>query len=150
MCAEILEVPSRQLFCRGDSCGVMFFICRSCYRGHAYCSDECRREARRIQRRNANQRYEQDAGVREDRRNRQRELRERQRAGRVTDQSSNSGYDRSSMGAPLAEAADSTPPAERKPPQDLPRPAWDRGVRRIVCVICGRVGRFIAAFARRE
>jgi hypothetical protein len=77
-------------------------------------------------------------------------LRERQRAGRVTDQSSNSGYDWSSMGTALAEAADRTPPAERKPPQELPRPASDRGVRRIVCVICGRVGRFIAAFTRRE
>jgi hypothetical protein len=77
-------------------------------------------------------------------------LRERQRAGRVTDQSSHSGYDRSSMGAPLAEAADSAGPAERKPPQEPQQPAWVRGFRRIVCVICGRVGRFIAAFTRRE
>ena len=33
------EVVFRQLFCRGSGCGVMFYICGSCYRGQVYCGD---------------------------------------------------------------------------------------------------------------
>ncbi len=38
-------------------CGAAFGICRSCYRGHAYCKDECRAEARREQCVRANRGY---------------------------------------------------------------------------------------------
>jgi hypothetical protein len=30
-------------------CGQVFCLCRSCYRGHAYCSDRCRKPAREAQ-----------------------------------------------------------------------------------------------------
>ena len=150
MCAETLGISFHQLFCRAGGCGAMFFICRSCYRGHGYCSDPCRRETRRIQRREANRRYEQDPEVRKDHRNRQREWRERQCGGRVTDPSSNCGCDWSSMSAPPTETGNiHTPPAERIAPNPT-KPAWGGRFRWIVCAICGRVGRFIAAFTRRE
>ena len=34
------EVVWHKLFCRGSGCGVMFYICGSCYRGQVYCGDE--------------------------------------------------------------------------------------------------------------
>ena len=77
------EVAFRQLFCRAVRCGVMFFICRACYRGQAYCSDECRRQSRDEQLRKANRRYQQDPEVREDHCERMREYRRRVQASRV-------------------------------------------------------------------
>ena len=51
------EDPLRGRFCRGACCGVVFWICRHCDRGHQYCGERCRRKARRQQRRAANQRH---------------------------------------------------------------------------------------------
>ena len=31
------EEPLRRRFCRGAGCGVVFWICRHCDRGHQYC-----------------------------------------------------------------------------------------------------------------
>ena len=53
------EEPLRRRFCRGASCGVVFWICRHCDRGHQYCGERCRRKARRRQRRAANRRHQQ-------------------------------------------------------------------------------------------
>ena len=50
------EEPLRRRFCRGAGCGVVFWICRHCDRGHQYCGERCRRKARRQQRRDANRR----------------------------------------------------------------------------------------------
>jgi hypothetical protein len=52
------------------------------------------------------------------------------------------------MRAPLVEPQQI--PAAEKNAQDSPKPAWGERFRRIVCIICGRVGRFITAFTRRE
>ena len=51
------EEPPRRRFCRGAGCGVVFWICRHCDRGHQYCGERYRRKARRQQRRAANQRH---------------------------------------------------------------------------------------------
>ena len=132
------EVVFRQLFCRGSGCGVMFYICRSCYRGQVYCGDGCRHRMRREQRRRANRRYQRDPEVREDHCQRQREYRERCRLGRVTDHTS-AGRGRSDkvkepwtetgMSTPLSEVVDGRPRFERL--QAALRP---------VCIVCGRVG----------
>ena len=53
------EEPLRRRFCRGAGCGVVFWICRHCDRGHQYCGERCRRKARRRQRRAANRRHQQ-------------------------------------------------------------------------------------------
>ena len=53
------EEPLRRRFCRGTGCGVVFWICRHCDRGHQYCGERCRRKARRQQRRAANRRHQQ-------------------------------------------------------------------------------------------
>jgi hypothetical protein len=49
-------------------CGTSFGVCRSCYRGQAYCQEECRRQARRGQCVRANRKYL--AGLREKERRR--------------------------------------------------------------------------------
>ncbi len=77
------EVVLRRLFCRGPGCGAIFYICRSCYRGQAYCGDRCRQKARREQLRRATQRYQQSEEARLDHRDRQRDYRERCRLRRV-------------------------------------------------------------------
>ena len=130
------EVVLRQLSCRWPGCGLVFYICNSCYRGHRYCGDRCRQKARREQRRRANQRHQQSREGRLDHRDRQRAYRERCR--RVTDHTS-AGKGRSvKIGEPVRETGMSTPLAEEL--QDRPR--WERLQRAIrpVCSLCGRVG----------
>jgi len=77
----------RPRICR---CGMMFYICRSCDRGHRYCSDRCRLKARRQQRREANRRHQQSDEGRLDHCDRQRLYRQRIRLRKksVTDQGS--------------------------------------------------------------
>ncbi len=41
-----------------DQCAQVVYICSWCDRGQRYCSDECRRRARRQNQREANQRYQ--------------------------------------------------------------------------------------------
>lgn len=142
------EVPFRQLFCRAAACGVMFFICRHCYRGQTYCSAQCRCETRQQQRRKANRRYEQDPEVRQDHRDRQREYRNRRCESRVTDQSSPLECGWGSITEPLANIEAESPPV--KETQDAPKISWRERFSRIVCNLCGRWGRFITAFVRRE
>jgi len=40
-------------------CGQIFIMCRRCYRGHIYCSEECRISGKREARREAQRRYRQ-------------------------------------------------------------------------------------------
>jgi len=127
----------------------MFLICRSCYRGHAYCSAGCRGKSRQRQRVKANRRYEQDLEVRQDHRDRQRACRERQRVQGVTDHTSTGVGACHNMAGPLTETG-KIPSAAEKNAQYPPKPAWGERFRGIVCNICGRVGRFIIAFTRRE
>ena len=83
--AEDVETPFRIRACR--YCNGPFFICRSCDRGHAYCSEPCRRQGYARRRRQARARHEQSPEGRLDHRDRQRAYRERWRA-RVTDPTS--------------------------------------------------------------
>ncbi len=138
------EFVLRQLFCRGSDCGVMFFICRSCYRGQVYCGDGCRHRMRREQRRRANRRYEQDPEVRADHCQRQRAYRKRRREGRVTDHTSAGRCRSGSIGTPLPETGMRTSLAEVF--DDRPRFQRLKEAIRLVCIFCGRTGGFIDAF----
>lgn len=125
----------------------MFFICRPCYRGHAYCSDECRQKSRREQLRRANRRYQEDPEVRLDHCERMREYRKRARQSCVIDQSSIIECGSGSIGGPLVDA-DKSPAVEK--PHESPKASWRERFGRVVCIVCGRVGRFVAARIRRE
>jgi hypothetical protein len=81
------QVFLRQRRCRDESCGAVFYLCRSCDRGQRYCSERCRVKSRRRQRRAANLRHQRSEEGRLDHRDRQREYRLRLLA-RVTDQGS--------------------------------------------------------------
>ena len=103
------EVVLRQLSCRWPGCGLVFYICNSCFRRHRYCGNTCRDKARREQLRLANQRYGQCEEARLDHRDRQREYRERCRLRRVTDHTS-AGNGRSvKIVGPVRETGRSTP-----------------------------------------
>ena len=133
------EVVLRQLFCRWPGCGLVFYICNSCYRGHRYCGDRCRKKAKREQRRRANQRHQQSREGRLDHRDRQRAYRERCRLRRVTDHTS-AGKGRSvKIVEPSRETGRSTPLAEEL--QDRTRFEWLPSAIRSVCILCGRGGR---------
>lgn len=74
----------RMLWCR--TCGVMFFLCRPCYRGQRYCSEACRGPARRAQKSAARLRHQRSPAGRADHRDHQRAYRARR--ARVMDHSS--------------------------------------------------------------
>ena len=132
------EVVLRQLSCRWPGCGLVFYICSSCYRGHRYCGDRCRKKARREQRRRANQRHQQSREGRLDHRDRQRAYRERYRRRRVTDHTS-AGKGRSvKIVEPLRETGRSMPLADTL--QDRARVERLQDAFRPVCMLCGRGG----------
>ena len=126
------EEPLRQRICRGAVCGVVFWICRHCDRGHRYCGERCRQKKRRQQGRDANRRHQQSQEGRLDHRDRQRDYRERCRR-RVTDHTS---------AAPSG--SDSIVTAELFQSEDGPES--DSGEARYAeiaefepaCIICGR------------
>jgi len=128
------EVVLRSRLCRG--CTALFFICTCCDRGHAYCGEACRTAARRRQRRAANGRYQTSEEGRLDHRDRQREYRRRQAAGRVTDQGSLSGAFPAFSGCGEVIATAAVIPLGLRPPR-IGR-----------CSICGRPGRFVDPFPR--
>jgi len=70
-------------------CGQLFFICQSCYRGHAYCCDTCRNSAYRIAKRKRQQRYRGTPNGRENHRKSERRRRMRQSEKTVGDAGSN-------------------------------------------------------------
>ena len=112
----------------------MFYICSCCDRGHRYCSDHCRREARQQQRRQANSKYQQTEYGLADHRDRQRDYRERQAqaaAARVTDQSSPCPVPSDSIPPSLSAASGRCETDFKQTPVTL---KW------IVCIKCGRVG----------
>ena len=78
----------RRRICRGAGCGVVFWICCHCDRGHRYCSERCRQKKRRQSRRAANRRHQQSREGRLDHRDRQRVYRKKCRLRRVTDHTS--------------------------------------------------------------
>ena len=133
------EVVLRQLSCRGAGCGLVFYICNSCYRRQAYCGDMCRDKARGEQLRLANQRYQEDPEVRGDHCQRQREYRERCRLRCVTDHTSADKGRSVKIVEPVKETGRSTPLAEEL--QDRPRFKRLQDTIRPVCMLCGRGGR---------
>ncbi len=70
-------------------CNEWFELCLSCYRGHAYCSDECREPARQEQKQQARAEYLSDLGpkaVREANKQRKHRSRHPEEQVGVTDQ----------------------------------------------------------------
>ena len=47
--------PLLKIFCK--CCGILFHICRCCYRGHVYCNLECRKAGYRQTRKAAQEKY---------------------------------------------------------------------------------------------
>ena len=131
------EVVWRQLFCRGSGCGVMFYICGSCYRGQVYCGDECRRRMRRQQMRRAKRRHQDSPEGRLDHRDRQRAYVERCRR-RMTDHTSAGRTRSGNIEEPLTETG--IRPSVAEPVDDRPRFGRPRTAIRPVCIVCGRVG----------
>ncbi len=142
---QAAEDVLRQRVCRWRECNSIFWICRSCDRGHQYCSHDCRTQARREQRRAANRRHRKTPEGRLDQRDRQRAYRQRLASFSVMDQ-----------GSPDALASGSI-----IPPACLPVAAFNSG-RQVFepkrfhesgvpcCIICGRPGRFVNPFPMRR
>ena len=132
------EVVLRQLSCRWPDCGLVFYICNSCFRGHRYCGKTCRNKARQQQLRLADQHYRRSKEARLDHRDRQREYRERCRLRRVTDHTS-AGNGRSVKTVePVRETGRSMPLTEGS--QHRPRFKRLQDAIRPVCILCGRGG----------
>ena len=132
------EVVLRQLSCRWPDCGLVFYICNSCYRRQAYCGKTCRDKARGEQLRLADQRYRGTEEARLDHRDRQREYRERCRL-RVTDHTSAGNGQSVKIVEPVKETGRSTSLTEEL--QDRPRFERPQSAVRPVCILCGRGGR---------
>lgn len=113
-------------------CGMRFCICRRCWRGQSYCSEECRRLGRRRVHREAQRRYRQTQKGKKA--HRQAENRRRhtlnQDNEKKMDDSSSRGMARSAIELLIAAQID------------------DKGVGR--CHFCGREGRVVDRFPRRE
>jgi len=71
-----MAVLLREVTCR---CGVVFFLCSDCDRGHRYCSVGCRQAAREWSRRRARRKYARSERGRRNNRDRQRRFRQRHR-----------------------------------------------------------------------
>ena len=141
--AELDEVFLRQKRCR--ACNAVFVICRSCDRGHRYCSPECRVLALREQRRRANRRYQHSPEGRLDHRDRQREYRKRCAQRRVTDKSSSEITTSGNMPPWNFGSAQTTPRIGSTAPsvrfRVLPswhQPSQDHRPPLLCCVVCGQ------------
>jgi hypothetical protein len=121
----------------------VFYLCQRCDRGQRYCRPHCREKSRRLQRREANRRYQQSLGLegRLDHRQRQREYRQRLKA-RVTDQSSLRTSPCVNLTAPPVPQLAAAPLAAAFfPGSDAEYAAsW------VICQICGRRGRWVNPF----
>lgn len=123
----------RQRVCCTDDCGAVFYICRSCDRGHRYCSERCRQRTRRQQLRQANHKHQQSIEGRLDHRDHQQAYRQRQQQEQVTDQGI--GPIRTSV---------NIPPLWNKPIDEQTDPVRDR----FHCAVCGRVGEPIGGIGK--
>ena len=124
------------MVCQGAGCGRVFYICRSCWRGQAYCGDPCRTKAQVQQHRKANKKHQDSPEGRDDHRDRQRKYVRRCR-GKMTDVGS-PGPDRSGSIAKPDPQPKTRPRAARKiRVWDLRDPFPRR--RRLIHIVCRRV-----------
>ena len=121
---SVLSLELRQRICRGSGCCKIFYICRSCDRGHAYCSQECRRHQRLAQKRKSNRIYQKSLAAKLDHADRQRAYIQRRKLKIVTGQGSRRGGLSASMVAIEQIPTDALPSSES-----------------FLCIICGRPGR---------
>ena len=141
-CEDVL----RQRVCGWHECGSIFWIHRSCDRGHRYCSDRCRQKARREQRRAANLRYRQTLEARLDQRDRQRSYRQRLAKHSVMDQGSPEEPFSRKIVSLLHSPEDTAGKCGKSKPET--RMIHDHGTP--CCIICGRRGRFVNPFHQRR
>lgn len=74
------------------TCGVHFFCCRSCWRGHKYCGESCRASARKIKQREYEKKYSETLAGQESRRKRQKNFRSQNKnSPHITDQTMDAG-----------------------------------------------------------
>ena len=129
----------RRRICRGSGCGVVFWICRHCDRGHRYCGERCRQKKRRQQTRDANRRHQQSEEGRLDHRDRQRVYRAKRRLRRVTDHTSARRPRSVNIKKPWTKTRRRPPFGEEfQPRRGLKRP---QAAIRAVCIVCGRMRR---------
>jgi hypothetical protein len=130
----------REQRCR--ACKAVFYVCRRCDRGQAYCGEVCRRAGRCAVVRAAKQRYRQHALVREDERERLRD-----RRARVRDQGSKEVAPEASV--PAAALSTSMDDVERGGGEpDASNDGLVDGLRpaaggEVPCARCGRCARFV-------
>jgi hypothetical protein len=142
--------PFRQGFCRAPGCGVLFFVCPSCERGQIYCSDACRKHARRLRLREYNRRHQQSEEGRLDHCDRQKAYRLKRASIGVTDHA----YAPSPACATMAQPVSS--PLNRPSTTVFPavelhaRSSTESASQGVVCHFCGRIGRFINPFYERK
>lgn len=125
-------------------CSTRFYICQSCYRGHRYCGDECRGQARAQQMREANRRYRCSQEARLDHRDRQRRYRRSENS--VLYQSSNSDQSDAMIASPAPQIL--AVPVSATGAANLKRPFRGSSARlasrgEIQCQVCGRYGEYI-------
>ena len=118
---------------RCSKCAKVFHLCRPCFRGHVYCSEECRREARILALRVVRLRHALSVEGREDNRDCNRAYRQRRRA-RVMDQRSQK------LDSAMKSAVKAIPAAQHL--------ARRRGF--VVCAVCGAERRLIVVRPRRR
>ena len=142
------EMAWVQLVCRGSGCGVMFYICHSCYRGQVYCGERCRRRMRRNQMRIANRKHQDSPEGRLDHRDRQRVYRAKCRLRRVTDHTSALRPRSVNIKEPWTKPRRRPPFGEEfQPRRGLKRP---QAAIRAVCIVCGRMRRRSAQRGRND
>lgn len=126
------NLPLKAIYCR--NCDKLFHLCRSCWRGHAYCSAECRDTARKRSRRRAQRVYRQTQKGKENHRLGEKRRRAKKKSKTVDDQSSthSSSSDNASPTPSLT---------EQNPAQEYNKQPC--------CHFCGAVGEVVKEFPRR-
>ena len=105
-------------------CLVQFFLCRSCYRGHCYCSELCRTLAKKKAHRKSQSRYRKSEKGRKANKNAEKRRRMKKNEESVADEGTIS-----------------------PPPDDILHPIQLIGIPK--CIICGVSGQVVTRFPRR-
>lgn len=126
MCETIQKIDSAVLLIliKCKTCHLLFHLCRSCFRGHAYCSDQCRSISKKKAHRKAQSRYRTSDKGREANSIAAKRRRTKNKQESVADQGS-------------------IPPSknDKLPPSSL--------LKKITCLFCGISGKVVTRFPRR-